>query len=178
MCSVTFSDGSGCTRDIAYSRYGGICRACDQWSKRNGGVSPQGRHNGFKARSRCTICGAPAHSHGLCGVHVLRLQRSGDPLRTTRVPDSGKDTFYVVRGEGVVKFGITSGVSWRMRAHARDGLTEQLRLLSGMPDGAAKWLEGQCKLVLADHGALPVRGREYFGSEWTELVTDVVDRLS
>lgn len=86
------------------------------------------------------------------------------------------DCFYVVRGCGTVKLGITSGnPGKRLGAHAREnGLTEQLLVLTGLPDGDARWAEVETLSVLASLGAVPVKGREYFSDGWAPAVLDTV----
>lgn len=90
------------------------------------------------------------------------------------------DAFYVVTDGRTVKFGITWGTALkRLAEHARDsGLTERLRVIASMPEGAAKRLEDQCRAALRDEGAVPARGREYFDAEWTWLILSIVDRFS
>ena len=73
------------------------------------------------------------------------------------------DVFYVVAGAGVVKFGITSGDPRpRLGNHKRDGLTTQLFLREGLPDGHARNLELSVMHALQRMGCEPLRGREYF----------------
>lgn len=42
LCSVTFHNGTRCTRGA--TAITGFCKDCNRWSKSNGGTSPQGRN--------------------------------------------------------------------------------------------------------------------------------------
>lgn len=87
------------------------------------------------------------------------------------------DVFYVVAGPSLVKFGITSGDPRpRLGDHARDGMPQQLRLFTEMPEGTARKLEDQVRGELSQAGATPLRGREYFATAWTALILRVADK--
>ena len=79
-----------------------------------------------------------------------------------------------------VKLGITWGTAReRLAEHVRNSnLTEHLRVITDMPEGAAKRLEDQCLTVPREEGAVPIRGREYFDAEWTWLILSIVDRFN
>lgn len=82
--------------------------------------------------------------------------------------------FYVVRGNDLVKLGITSGdPRVRFRTHRRQhGLSETLLVKAGLPAGDARWAETETLSVLTDLGAVPVKGREYFDDAWTDTILD------
>lgn len=91
---------------------------------------------------------------------------------------SGKawDVFYVVTSREVVKFGVTSGDPRpRLKAHAKVGLTEVVRLVVGLTGDAAPDAERAVKAALAAAGENPVRGKEYFDISCLALVLDVAD---
>ncbi len=86
---------------------------------------------------------------------------------------------YVVASDSVVKFGVTASLKTRMEAHTRDGLTRVIRLVEGLPEGAAKWTEDQLITVLREAGAEPLgTSREYFDISWCPLVVGSFDRLT
>ena len=86
------------------------------------------------------------------------------------------DVFYVVASGGAVKFGITTGdPRRRLSAHARAGLTQVLRVVTGLPDGVAHEAEAAVRSALADAGEKPLRGREYFDISCLAIVLDVAD---
>lgn len=86
------------------------------------------------------------------------------------------DVLYVVASTSVVKFGITSGdPAPRLQRHARDGMTEVVRLRTGLPGTAAPDAERAIKAALAMAGERPVRGNEYFDISCLALVLDVAD---
>ena len=88
------------------------------------------------------------------------------------------DAFYVVRNRnaGTIKFGITSGdPRSRLNGHARDGFTEVVRIFKGLPDGTAKSLEDELRLLLKCANVAPIRGREYFSDAVAPMVLSVVD---
>lgn len=87
------------------------------------------------------------------------------------------DVFYVVESASHVKFGITSGDPRpRLRTHAKDGFTAELRVIRDLPGDFAHDLETSVRLDLADEGLKPVRGREYFPSAATPLILSIVDQ--
>ncbi|MFF4961245.1 hypothetical protein ACFY2Z_30155 [Streptomyces sp. NPDC001222] len=87
------------------------------------------------------------------------------------------DVFYVVESANHVKFGITSGDPRpRLRTHAKDGFTAELRVIRDLPGDLAPDLEAGVRLALADEGLKPVRGREYFPSAATPLILSIVDQ--
>lgn len=88
------------------------------------------------------------------------------------------DVFYVVadRSADRVKFGITSGApSLRLRAHAKIGYCEVVRLLEGLPGANAPDLERSVIAALRLAGEAPVFGREHFRIAALPLVLDIVD---
>ena len=86
------------------------------------------------------------------------------------------DAFYVVTSADGVKFGVTSGrPRQRLRAHARQGYTEVVRLVTGLPGTVAPDTERAVKQALALAGERPVRGKEYFDLSCLALVLDVAD---
>lgn len=225
-CTVTFGDGSRCTRERKRSAFGGVCKTCYIWSWKHDGETPHGRaagrpkrgalcsvvftngdrcgkvaqlkqpycdtcvkwsqqHGGADPNGRsswahtlpCIMCGKTSVSRNLCSAHYRRLWRHGDPAKLLR--DLQFDTVYVVASEGVVKFGVTSDSATRLAAHARDGLVHQLRLVEGLPDCAAKWVEDQLVALLREAGAEPLgTSREYFPVDWCPFVLAAVDRLT
>lgn len=198
-CAVTYEDGVRCANPRRVAMHGGICTTCQVWSYKHDGRSPHGRPARTQSRAYADFLGRLEPHGATCleaswlGARIPHRIRCSEGHEVTVYPDNvrkgegvcrlcrGKawDAFYVVAGNGVVKFGITSGdPSPRLNIHRNVGLTERLRLMTDMPEGAALWFERQVKAVLRESGARPVRGREYFGAEWTELVTDIVDRFS
>lgn len=173
-CSVTFDEGTRCTRMAITRKFGGLCNTCNRWSLTHDGRNPNGRHLRIPKRGRqCSLCTDPLYCADVCVKHYNRYLRHGDPTALTGPPH---DVFYVVRGCGMVKLGITSGnPGKRLGAHAREnGLTEQLLVLTGLPDGDARWAEVETLSVLASLGAVPVKGREYFSDGWAPAVLDTV----
>lgn len=182
ICTVKFADGTDCTREIWYAIYGGICSPCYKHSVTHN-ESPHGRRQNMPrptVDNTCSLCDAKAKVYGWCAMHYTRWQRHGDPNAKVLTDPDPWTVVYVVTDGRTVKLGVTSGNGQtRLREHVRDyGLTERLRVITGMPDGAAKWLEDQCLAVLREEGAVPVRGREYFDAEWTWLILSIVDRFS
>ena len=105
-------------------------------------------------------------------THVLR---GGGPCHAC-THNGDWDTFYVVASNRVVKFGITTGDPRpRLRAHARDGLTEILRMAAGLPETVALDAEREVRATLALAGEKPRRGREYFDISCLALILDVAD---
>lgn len=85
------------------------------------------------------------------------------------------DTFYVVTGGDVVKFGVTSGdPSPRLRHHRYGGLPDRLFLRTGLPDGHARALELSVMQMLKREGHAPVRGHEYFHTSCTGRIMSLV----
>ena len=75
-----------------------------------------------------------------------------------------------------VKFGVTSGDARpRLADHRVDGYRAVVRLLTGLPDGAAPDTERAVKAALAMAGEKPVRGTEYFDASCLALILDVAD---
>ena len=88
------------------------------------------------------------------------------------------DAFYVVEHEDQhrVKFGVTSGDARpRLKRHRAAGYRTVVRLLTGLPDGAAPDAERAVKAALALAGERPVRGTEYFDASCLGLILDVAD---
>jgi hypothetical protein len=88
------------------------------------------------------------------------------------------DVFYVVEHEDQrrVKFGVTSGDARpRLADHRVAGYRRVVRLLTGLPDGAAPDAERAVKAALAMAGEKPVRGTEYFDASCLGLILDVAD---
>jgi hypothetical protein len=86
------------------------------------------------------------------------------------------DAFYVVTSADGVKFGITTGdPRHRLRAHARAGYAEVVRLATGLPGTVAPEAERAVRQALALAGEQPTRGREYFDISCLALVLDVAD---
>jgi hypothetical protein len=82
----------------------------------------------------------------------------------------------VVTSPLVVKFGVTSGdPRQRLGAHARDGYTEVVRLVTGLPGTVAPDVERAAKTALAQAGEKPIRGKEYFDISCLAVVLDVAD---
>lgn len=85
------------------------------------------------------------------------------------------DAFYVVSGDGMVKFGITSGdPRHRLSAHRRDSLSQVLFIREGLPDGHARNLELAVMDALKRAGCEPVRGREYFPDSCRDAILSLV----
>lgn len=225
-CTVTFEDGSRCTRGLKRSAFGGICMTCYIWSWKRNGATPHGRmagrpkrdtrcsvifangdqcekvaqakrphcdtcvkwsqqHDGADPNGRrswahtapCVLCGKPSVSWDMCSAHYRRQWRHGDP--STLLRDLNWNTVYVVASDAVVKFGVTSDAATRLADHARNGLNQRLRLVEGLPDGAAKWTEDQLIQLLREAGAVPLgTSREYFPADWCPFITAAVDRLT
>jgi hypothetical protein len=86
------------------------------------------------------------------------------------------DVFYVAVSAEAVKFGITSGDPRpRLRAHARAGFTEVVRLAAGLPGSIAPDAERAVRAALALAGEKAVQGREYFDISCLAIVLDVAD---
>jgi hypothetical protein len=85
------------------------------------------------------------------------------------------DAFYVVTSATGVKFGVTSGSPRkRLGDHARQGYTEVVRLVTGLPGTVAPDAERAVKAALALAGEKPVHGKEYFDISCLALILDVV----
>lgn len=69
----------------------GVCKACKQWSDRNGGVGPAGRFAAREVRT-CEVvedgkrCGRPHRRKGMCSKHEQRARAHGSPLATLNRP--------------------------------------------------------------------------------------------
>jgi hypothetical protein len=86
------------------------------------------------------------------------------------------DAFYVVTGNSVVKFGVTTGNGkQRLLAHAKDGYGDVVRLVTGLPGTLALDTENAVKGALSLAREAPVRGREYFDVSCLALVLDIAD---
>lgn len=86
------------------------------------------------------------------------------------------DAFYVVMGNGVIKFGITTGDPRpRLRIHAGQGYAEVVRLATGLPGTVAPDTERAVLAALALAAEKPVQGREYFDASCLALILDVAD---
>lgn len=86
------------------------------------------------------------------------------------------DAFYVVTSVEAVKFGVTSGDPRpRLRAHARAGFTEVVRLTTGLPGPIAPDAEQAVRAALALASEKAIRGREYFNISCLALILDVAD---
>ncbi|HMH94739.1 MAG TPA: hypothetical protein VK586_27100 [Streptosporangiaceae bacterium] len=86
------------------------------------------------------------------------------------------DAFYVVTGNGVVKFGITTGDPRpRLHVHEVNGYGDVVRLATDLPATVALDMENAVKAALADAREMPVRGREYFDISCLALILDVAD---
>lgn len=113
----------------------------------------------------------------MCSAHYRRQWRHGDP--NTLLRDLNWDAVYVVASDAVVKFGVTSDAATRLADHARNGLDQRIRLVEGLPDGAAAWAEGQLIQLLKEVGAEPLgTSREYFAADWCPFITNAFDRLT
>jgi hypothetical protein len=111
-----------------------------------------------------------------CSPYPAGVQQGEGVCRKCR----GKlwDAFYVVEHEELhrVKFGVTSGDARpRLADHHKDGYRTVVRLLTGLPDGAAPDAERAVKAALAMAGEKPVRGTEYFDVSCLALILDVAD---
>lgn len=200
ICSVVFASGAACGRKVEVQKFNGVCKGCNSWSLRNGNTTPHGRNgastadrdarNADKFRAAVeamggTVVGSYAGTRPK--VHVVC--RNGhdchpqpvDVMRGTgfclKCRGQIHDAYYVVAGNGLVKPGITSGdPGGRLRDHAwRYGLTERLVVHTGLPDGVARWAEVEILAQLKELGAVPTRGHEFFGEEWTDSVLQLVD---
>lgn len=86
------------------------------------------------------------------------------------------DAFYVVTGNGVVKFGITSGdPRRRLYFHAMQGYAEVVLLATDLPGTVAPDAEHAVKQALALADEWPVQGKEYFDISCLALILDVAD---
>jgi hypothetical protein len=86
------------------------------------------------------------------------------------------DAFYVVTGDGIVKFGITTGDGRRrLLIHAGQGYIEVVRLVTGLPGTVALDVENAVKSALTLAAEKPVRGREYFDVSCLALILDIAD---
>ncbi|MFF4147296.1 hypothetical protein ACFY0A_39710 [Streptomyces sp. NPDC001698] len=83
-CTVVYDDGIRCARKRRYSDW---CQPCYQWSRAHGGASPMGRRR--RRRKQCAAfergvrCPEFVKSHGWCTKHLYRVERFGNPLRTS-----------------------------------------------------------------------------------------------
>ncbi|KOU99100.1 GIY-YIG nuclease family protein [Streptomyces sp. XY533] len=132
-------------------------------------LEPTWLGNHVPHRARC----AAGHD---CNPRPNSVQQGSGVCRSC----AGKtwDVLYVVTSEldDVVKFGVTSGNPRpRLRDHAYDGLDVIVRLVTGLPEGAAVELERTLLAALRDAREVPVRGREYFPARVLPLVLDLVD---
>ncbi len=115
-----------------------------------------------------------------CGAGHACTPRPADVLQGCGVCRVCKgmawDVFYVVTSADVVKFGVTSGdPRRRLRTHLRDGLSEVVRLVTGIPGAIALNAERAVKAALALADEKPIQGREYFDISCLALVLDVAD---
>ncbi|WP_202234497.1 hypothetical protein [Actinacidiphila reveromycinica] len=90
------------------------------------------------------------------------------------------DVLYVVADQWseLVKVGITSGDPRpRLGEHRRQlGLDQVVRLLTGLPDGAAYQLEQTVLVALRDAGVYPVWGKEtFYAPRALRRMLDLVD---
>ena len=84
------------------------------------------------------------------------------------------DAFYIVTGNGIVKFGITTGKGHhRLAFHAAKGLANVVHLVTDLPGTVALDAENAVKAALAIAGERPARGREYFDVSCLALILDV-----
>lgn len=196
-CSTVFLDGSLCVRARKRNGFGGMCGPCSNWSHKNGGVDPSGRDSRTKRERGSDSFQSSMHAVGAIvmgpyidantKVHVQCVKGHDCYPYPSNISSgygvcvscSGRATnvYYVVRGNGLVKPGVTSGIpDVRLKAHARErGLTERLLVLTGLPPGDARWAELEVLSVLYGLGAEPVEGtREYFDDAWTDTVLDTV----
>ncbi|KQX50976.1 MULTISPECIES: hypothetical protein [unclassified Streptomyces] len=95
---------------------------------------------------------------------------------------SGRDhpeptVYYVATGGGMVKPGISSGDGrGRLDTHrVTHGIDRTRRLVTGLPVGVARSVEGHVLDRLALEGVRPVRGYEYFGAEHADRVMALAD---
>lgn len=125
------------------------------------------RGSGAAYRVRCS------RGHEI-SVRPINAQRQGSLCRACS--DRAWTTLYVVRDADVVKIGITSAdPSIRLQAHARGGLSDVVRLHTGLPEGTAPEIERMTLAALRDAREEPVRGKEYFPARALPLVLDVID---
>jgi hypothetical protein len=159
ICRICSGHDSGAARDNFYrivAEQGGTVLELE-WL----GNSKPHRVRCAEGHECCPTPGNVQQGHGICRACA------------------GKDwnALYVVRDSatGWVKFGIT-GRDGRLRLsdHRRDGFTEALHLLTGLPEGLAVHTEQKIKLALAMAGAEPVRGREYFSDEYLALIENEI----
>lgn len=120
---------------------------------------------------RCSSCGE------LRSVLPSSILSAGTP---PCAPCKGRrwDVFYVVMDESVqvLKLGITSTPSRkRIGEHRRSGYETVIRLNEGLPGDVAPVLERTILAALADLGAAPVHGREYFEARWMPTVQRIAD---
>lgn len=159
----------------------GICAAC-------AGKAPGTAEAAFRAR--LALLGATLLEPRWAGhstPHLVRCQQGHLCRPTPANVSQGHgvcrfcsgaewDAFYVLAGPGVVKFGITTGDGRaRLTVHASQGITQTVRLVTGLPDMAALEAENAVKAALALAGEKPVRGREYFDPSCLALILDVAD---
>lgn len=159
---------------------GGVCAACSgrsaEYARKSflesvaasGGVVLEGAWKGVNEphRVRCVegheVTPTPGNVHrgqGVCRVCANRVY----------------DVFYVVAGNSLVKFGISSGdPKARLADHKRAGLDRQLFLRTGLPQGMALSLEGAMIHALNRAGHTPVQGREYFPDSCTDFIVGLV----
>lgn len=89
-----------------------------------------------------------------------------------------QDILYLVRDikRNRVKFGITSGDPRpRLRAHAKDGLTDVLRLYQNLSDGVAYATEQGLIRSLRSRGISPIQGKEYFEGIHVSLILELLN---
>lgn len=162
---------------------GGLCRTC-------AGNDPKIAEAAFRAR--VAELGGVVLEPAWLGVktpHRIRcaLGHVSTP-RPTAVQQGGGicrhcigkawDAFYIVLDEAGenVKFGITSGdARIRCASHARDGYGTTVRLMTGLPPGAARALEKAVLAALKLAGIEPIRGLEYFQAAALPLILDIAD---
>lgn len=161
----------------------GLCRTC---------AGRDSKDSELRFRARVAELGGAVLEPTWLGVHAPHRVRCGAGHDASPSPLGvlsgqgvclvcrGKlwNVFYVVENEDDchVKFGITSDdVRPRLQAHRRDGFLRVVRLLTGLPDGAARSLEKDILATLRLAREKPVRGREYFDARVLATVLDVVD---
>jgi hypothetical protein len=126
--------------------------------------------------------------HGVDWPHAVRCPEghpckprptavlSGHGVCTICAHNGEWNAFYVVASSVIVKFGITSDDPRpRLRAHARSGLTEVLRLWTGLPGREARDTENALRGALELAGEKPVQGREWFDVSCLALIIDIAD---
>lgn len=97
---------------------------------------------------------------GICGICGNHDQRS----------------YYVVASDWMVKPGITKAdPRSRLANHRKFQLDDVHRLVTGLPQGAARHVERIVLDRLAAEGVTPRFGAEYFHGEWLDLVLATVD---